>query len=98
MYQLYQDAIAIVCHFGKPDLFITFTCNPKWPEIKRELLPNQIAADRPDLTARVFHMKLREMMKDLCERHWLGKVVAYIYVTKFQKRVTTCTYLINISF
>ncbi|CAB4491168.1 unnamed protein product [Rhizophagus irregularis] len=86
MYQLYQDAIAIVRHFGKPDLFITFTCNPKWPEITRELLPNQTAADRPDLTARVFNMKLREMMKDLCERHWLGKVAAYIYVIEFQKR------------
>ena len=26
------------------------------------------------------------MMKDLCKRHWLGKVVAYIYVIEFQKR------------
>jgi hypothetical protein len=51
MYQLYQDAMAIVSHFGKPDLFVTFTCNPKWPEIIKELLPHQIPADRPDLTA-----------------------------------------------
>ena len=86
MYQLYQDAMAIMHHFGKPDLFITFTCNPKWPEITRELLPHQIASDRPDLTARVFHMKLQEMMKDLCEKHWLGRVIAYIYVIEFQKR------------
>ena len=27
-HQLYQDAMAIVHHFGKPDFFITFTCNP----------------------------------------------------------------------
>ncbi len=86
MYQLYQDAMAIVRHFGKPDLFITFTCNPKWPEITRELLPYQIAADRPDLTTRVFHVKLQEMMKDLCERDLFGKVIAYIYVIEFQKR------------
>src|SRR5207302_6082726 len=66
MYQLYQDAMAIVSYFGKPDLFITFTCNPKWPEITRELLPHQTAADKPDLTARVFHMKLQELLKDLC--------------------------------
>ena len=32
-HQLYQDAMAIVCCFGKPDFFITFTCNPKWKEI-----------------------------------------------------------------
>jgi hypothetical protein len=77
--------MAIVRHFGKPDLFITFTCNPKWPEITRELLPYQIAADRPDLTTRIFHMKLQEMMKDLCERNLFGKVIAYIYVIEFQK-------------
>ena len=31
MAQLYQDAMNIVRRFGKPDLFITFTCNPTWP-------------------------------------------------------------------
>ena len=29
MQQLYQDSMPIVCHFGKPSLFITFTANPK---------------------------------------------------------------------
>ena len=28
MTQRYLDAMAIVRHFGKPDLFVTFTCNP----------------------------------------------------------------------
>ncbi|CEP07425.1 hypothetical protein [Parasitella parasitica] len=28
MAQLYQDAMSLVRRFGKPDLFITFTCNP----------------------------------------------------------------------
>jgi len=28
MYQNYQDAMSIVRAYGKPDLFITFTCNP----------------------------------------------------------------------
>src|SRR5919206_3287641 len=78
--------MSIVSHFGKPDLFITFTCNPKWPEITRELLPNQNAADRPDLTARVFHIKLQELLKDLNINHWFGKVIAYVYVVEFQKR------------
>lgn len=26
----YQDAMAIVRNCGKPDYFITMTCNPKW--------------------------------------------------------------------
>ena len=30
MHQFYQDSMAIVCKKGKPDLFITFTCNPNW--------------------------------------------------------------------
>jgi len=29
MQQLYQDAMAIVAKYGKPDLFVTYTCNPK---------------------------------------------------------------------
>jgi len=86
MYQLYQDAMAIVSRFGKPDLFVTFTCNPKWPEITRELLPHQSAVDRPDLIARVFHMKLQELLKDLLHNHCLGKVIAHMYVIEFQKR------------
>lgn len=28
-HQLYQDAMAMVQKYGRPDLFITFTCNPK---------------------------------------------------------------------
>ena len=28
-HQLYQDAMGIVCHYGKTDFFfVTFTCNP----------------------------------------------------------------------
>src|SRR5436190_23119764 len=78
--------MAIVDHFGKPDLFVTFTCNPKWQEVTRELLPHQSASDRPDLTARVFHMKLQELLLDLCEKHCLGKVATFVYVIEFQKR------------
>ena len=33
MFELYQDSMSIVRKYGKPDLFITFTCNPKWEEI-----------------------------------------------------------------
>ena len=32
MQQNYQDAMAIVCKYGKPDIFLTFTCNTKLPE------------------------------------------------------------------
>jgi len=51
MMQNYQDAMAIVRKYGKPDVFITMTCNPNWLEIKENLLPNQQPADRPDICA-----------------------------------------------
>ena len=31
----YLDAMAICQSIGYPDLFVTFTCNSKWPEIQR---------------------------------------------------------------
>jgi hypothetical protein len=34
MIENYQDAMAICRWAGYLDLFITFTCNAKWPEIK----------------------------------------------------------------
>ncbi|CAD6215161.1 GSCOCG00011170001-RA-CDS [Cotesia congregata] len=34
MQEYIQDAMTYVCHYGRPDLFITFTCNPNWEEIK----------------------------------------------------------------
>lgn len=43
MVQNYQDAMAICRTFGNPDIFMTFTANPKWPEIQYMLqkIPGQ---------------------------------------------------------
>ena len=37
MSRCYQDSMAIVRYFGRPAFFVTFTANPHWPEIQREL-------------------------------------------------------------
>jgi hypothetical protein len=74
MQQQFQDTMGIVSRLGKPDLFITFTCNPKWPEITKHLLGRQTATDRPDLTTRVFAAKLRSLLDDLLLYDVLGKV------------------------
>ncbi|XP_068994023.1 uncharacterized protein [Neodiprion pinetum] len=34
-----QDAMTYVRNSERPDLFVTFTCNPEWPDIKAKLLP-----------------------------------------------------------
>ena len=38
MTQLFQDSMAICRAFQKPDIFITITANPNWPEIQEQLL------------------------------------------------------------
>lgn len=86
---LYQDAMTIVRHFGKPDLFVTFTCNPHWPEIQAKLMPGQSPSDRNDLVVCVFHIKLQALLSDLIgkgDKGVLGKVVTHTRVIEFQKR------------
>ena len=73
MRRRYMDAMALVRKFGKPDIFLTMTCNPNWDEITRELLPMQSPQDRPDLVVRIFRAKLEELKKRLTKHHILGK-------------------------
>ena len=82
----YQDSMAIVRHFGHPSLFITFTANPNWPEITRELLPGQKPTDRPDLITRVFRLKCKELLTDIKQRNIFGLCVADVYIIEYQKR------------
>ncbi|XP_035843853.1 uncharacterized protein LOC118490365 [Helianthus annuus] len=50
MMQKYLDAMAICKSVGYPDLFITVTCNPNWPEIYGCLYDKALnAEDRPDI-------------------------------------------------
>ncbi|GJX17321.1 hypothetical protein Tco_0218153 [Tanacetum coccineum] len=52
------------------DLFITFTCNPNWPEIACFVAENGLKSDeRPDMITRVFKQKLDSLMKDFKEKH-----------------------------
>ena len=94
--QNYQDAMAIVAKHGKPDLFVTFTCNPKWIEISKNVACGQQAFDRPDIVTRVFQMKLKEFIRDITVCHVLGVVIAHIHVIEFQKSLLShCHMLIN---
>ncbi|XP_058767402.1 uncharacterized protein LOC131641097 [Vicia villosa] len=87
MDQLYYDGMAICSKVGFPDLFITFTCNPNWPEIQRVLGPLHLKPqDRPDVISRVFKIKFDQLLSDLTKKGVLGKVLAYMYTIEFQKR------------
>ncbi|XP_058768177.1 uncharacterized protein LOC131641899 [Vicia villosa] len=87
MDQLYFDGMAISSKLGFPDLFVTFTCNPAWPEIERALSGTNLKPhDRPDLITKVFKIKFDDLMTDITKRHVLGKVIAFMYTIEFQKR------------
>ncbi|CAA7018002.1 unnamed protein product [Microthlaspi erraticum] len=87
MRELYFDAMAICRHYGFPDLFITFTCNPKWPELTRELDGTNLKpTDRAELICRLYHIKLASLMEDLTDNGLLGQTVASMYTIEFQKR------------
>ena len=81
-----MDVMALVRKYGKPDIFLTMTCNPNWDEIRQLLLLGQTAQDRPDLVTRVFRAKLEVLKNKLMKNDILGKVRAYVYVVEFQKR------------
>ena len=78
--------MAVVRSEGKPSLFVTMTANPNWKEIRAELLPGQVANDRPDIVARVFAGKLKQLRSDLLQGEWFGKALALIDVAEWQKR------------
>jgi hypothetical protein len=80
MAQLYEDSMAIVRQYTKPDLFIAMTYNPKWEEIVNALKLRKIADDRPDLVTCVFVGKLQHLLNELLKKRIFGKVVADIHV------------------
>ncbi|XP_027768140.1 uncharacterized protein LOC107002396 isoform X1 [Solanum pennellii] len=81
-----MDAIALVQRFGKPDIFLTITCNPSWPEIAEKLISTDEVQNRPDLVSRVFRAKIEELKNDIIKRHIFGKIAAFMYTIEFQKR------------
>lgn len=85
----YQDAMARVTKYGKPDLFITFTCSSKWPEIIEALRTNQkteSASNRPDIISRIFDIKLRALLNDLRKEKIFGEIIALQAIVEWQKR------------
>ena len=70
MKQHYYDAMALCKYHGFPDIFITFTCNPKWPEVTRYLKKyNLTTEDRSEILCRVFKMKLDNLIGELTKKN-----------------------------
>ncbi|XP_044326393.1 uncharacterized protein [Triticum aestivum] len=82
----FQDGLAVCRVHGPPDIFTTFTCNPKWPEIMDALEPGQRPSDRADIVVRVYHMKLIEYLNEIKSGKAFGPIKAVLYTVEFQKR------------
>nr|CAD2187437.1 unnamed protein product [Meloidogyne enterolobii] len=86
MHEHFMDAMAIVNETGKPDLFVTFTCNPNDPDILKCLFPGQNPSDRPDIVTRVFNLKKRYLLELILNKQIFGEVIGYCWVVEYQKR------------
>ncbi|KAL3118842.1 hypothetical protein niasHT_008189 [Heterodera trifolii] len=82
----FQDAMAVVRRFGKPDMFLTMTCNPQWEEISENLFHEQKSSDRPDLVVRVFILKVKAIMNEIVKKKIFGEVIAWMYPVENQGR------------
>ena len=86
MNKLYLNAMAMLREFGKPTFFITFTCNPKWPDIVENIPKFLKPADKPDIICRVFHLKIKAFIECIKKEEVFGPVRSYVYSIEFQKR------------
>lgn len=83
-----QDSLMYVRKYGKPDLFITMTCNPNWDEITKCLKPGQQAIHRHDIIARIFRQKVILLIEVITKGNPFGPVLAFVYSIEWQKRGT----------
>ncbi|GFT49847.1 helitron_like_N domain-containing protein [Trichonephila clavipes] len=69
MHEYAQDAMTYDRAYGRPDFFITFTCNPAWDEVKEIVLTGQSPSRRHDISARVFKQKLKSLIDFTVKHH-----------------------------
>ncbi|XP_074356265.1 uncharacterized protein LOC141695964 [Apium graveolens] len=88
MNQYFKDSLAICRTIDHPSLFLTMTCNTQWPEIKimMKFFPGVDVADKLDVSARVFKLKLDQLLDLFKNKNYFGKCIGVMHVIEFQKR------------
>lgn len=89
--------MALPRRFGKPDLFITMTANPSWPEIAEAVPAGSHWQHHPDIVARVFYLKLNAMMEMIVTKALFGKVLAHCMRIEWQVRLIVDLRLTSVS-
>lgn len=62
------------------------TCNPRWREIEVNLRPGQQPSEQPQLVARVFHEKVKQIYSEIKKDKIFGEPRGIVYTIEFQKR------------
>ena len=94
MHEYAQDSIAYVRLYGRPNLFITFTCYQSWDEIQRLLLQGQSAVHKYDIMVRVFRQKLKSLTKYMVKLKVFGSVRCWMYSVEWPKRGLPHAYIL----
>jgi len=66
------NALHLVQCKGQSHLFITLTCNKKWPEFTEVLWPGADVFDMPGIVCQVFHAKLKALLHNLRHGKYFG--------------------------
>ncbi|XP_074323781.1 uncharacterized protein LOC141660692 [Apium graveolens] len=82
MSQYFKDSLSICRSIGHPSFFLTMTCNTKWPEIQSILqhMTDVNVADAPDVVARVFKMKLDQLVDLIKNQNYFGRCTERFFV------------------
>jgi hypothetical protein len=83
-HQLYLDAMTLPLRYHKPDLFVTITCNPCWPEISSAVPAGSHWRYHPDIVGRVFMLKFKSILHEITVDKIFGKVLAYVWRVEWQ--------------
>ncbi|GAA0152343.1 hypothetical protein LIER_10849 [Lithospermum erythrorhizon] len=96
MWHCYLNSMTLVQEFGRPDIFLTMTCNPNWLEIKEHLQPGEDAHNMYDLLIRAFKSRLSILTDKIMNGRIFGQVVSMVHVIEFQKRGLSHTHFLII--
>jgi hypothetical protein len=77
---LARSALALVSEWGCHHVFLTLTCNPRWPEILSQLHDGQTAFDCQDVTTDVFKSRQNLMKKNIRNgKYFGGREITYTF-------------------
>uniref|UniRef100_A0A0K0EFM1 ATP-dependent DNA helicase n=1 Tax=Strongyloides stercoralis TaxID=6248 RepID=A0A0K0EFM1_STRER len=80
----YHNSLCVQKYYGLPDLLITFTCNPYWPEIVESIGSGFKPMDRLDIICRVFYLKFKELLT-LLKNGLFGPNIYLFYCIEIEK-------------